>query len=274
MGIQIILLDLDGTLLTTEKTVSPATRAALDRAAARGIHIVPCTGRLYRGIPQAVRELPYVRYAAAVNGAQIYDAQEDRVLYRAEIPPEAAERLYDYFETFPAIFDCYMDGWGYMPSDHYARIDEYILDPKIAALARRTRKPLEDFRGYMRREGGPLQKTQVFFNDPERRRLELTRLAEKFPEMSVTSSLPFNIEINIREANKGAALRFLCRHLGIDERDSMAFGDGSNDVSMLRAAGIGVAMGNSDQEALAAADYVTGTNDSDGVAEAIERFCL
>ena len=85
MGIKIILLDLDGTLLTTEKTISPATRAALDRAAERGVHIVPCTGRLYRGIPQEIRELPYLRYAAVVNGAQIYDAAEDRVLRRTEI---------------------------------------------------------------------------------------------------------------------------------------------------------------------------------------------
>lgn len=274
MAIKIIFLDLDGTLLTTEKTLSPATRAALDRAAAAGIHIVPCTGRLYRGIPQEIRELPCVRYAAVVNGAQIYDAAEEKILCRTEIPQEKAERLYDYFETLPAIYDCYMDGWGYMRADHYARIDEYILDPKIAALARRTRKPLEDFRGHMRREGGPLQKVQVFFNDPERRRLELKRLTEGFPEMSVTSSLPFNIEINIREASKGEALRFLCRHLGIAERDSMAFGDGSNDASMLLAAGIGVAMGNSDEEALAAADYITDTNDSDGVAKAIERFCF
>ena len=92
--------------------------------------------------------------------------------------------------------------------------------------------------------------------------------------MSVTASLPFNIEINIRDANKGEALRFLCRRLGIDIRDSMAFGDGSNDLSMIQAAGIGVAMGNADPAALAAADYITGTNDNDGVAEAIERFCL
>lgn len=274
MGIKIILLDLDGTLLTTEKTISPATRAALDRAAERGVHIVPCTGRLYRGIPQEIRELPYLRYAAVVNGAQIYDAAEDRVLRRTEIPPEAAERLYDYFETLPAIFDCYLDGWGYMPAEHYARIDKYILDPKIADLARRTRKPLEDFRAHMRREAKPLQKVQVFFHDLDRRRLELTRLTERFPDMSVTASLPFNIEINIRDANKGEALRFLCRRLGIDIRDSMAFGDGSNDLSMIQAAGIGVAMGNADPAALAAADYITGTNDNDGVAEAIERFCL
>lgn len=274
MGIKIILLDLDGTLLTSEKTLSPADRAALERAASMGIHIVPSTGRLYRGMPQAIRDLPFIRYTVAVNGAQVYDAKEDRVLCREEIAPADAERLYDRFEAIPAIYDCYLDGWGYMSAENYGKIDEYVLEEKIAALAKRTRKPVENFREYMRRAGRSVQKTQLFFNDPARRLLELERLTEEFPEMSVTTSLPFNIEINAGRANKGEGLRFLCRHLGIDIRESMAFGDGSNDLSMLRAAGVGVAMGNGDPAVRAAADYITDTNDHDGVAKGIERFCF
>lgn len=272
MGIKMVLLDLDGTLLTTEKTLSPANRRALERAAAMGVHIVPCTGRLYKGMPQEVRDLPFVRYTVAVNGAQIYDAEEDRILCREEISPEDAERLYDRFETIPAVYDCYLDGWGYMRADSYARIDEFVEDPNIAALVKRTRQPLEDFREHMRRERRSVQKTQLFFSDRQRRLLELKRLAEDFPEMSVTSSLPFNIELNAKRANKGEGLRFLCRYLGIDIQDAMAFGDGSNDLTMIEAAGIGVAMGNGSPEILAAADYITDTNDRDGVAKGMERF--
>ena len=92
--------------------------------------------------------------------------------------------------------------------------------------------------------------------------------------MSVTSSIPNNVEINARHANKGEALGFLCRYLGLEIAQSMSFGDGSNDRSMIEAAGVGVAMANADEALKAVADYVTDTNDNDGVAKAVERLCL
>ena len=85
MSVKIILLDLDGTLLTSDKQISPANRAALEEAAARGIHIVPSTGRFYDGMPAVVQELPFVRYVVTVNGAQVYDAEEKKILHRADI---------------------------------------------------------------------------------------------------------------------------------------------------------------------------------------------
>jgi hydroxymethylpyrimidine pyrophosphatase-like HAD family hydrolase len=83
-----------------------------------------------------------------------------------------------------------------------------------------------------------------------------------------------NIEINSGDAHKGAALLELCRHLNIDPAQAMAFGDGLNDVTMIKTAGIGVAMGNADPRVKDVADFVTDTNDNDGVAKAIRRFCF
>lgn len=274
MAIRIILLDLDGTLLTREKQLSGANRAALERAADMGIWIVPSTGRFYEGIPAVVRELPFVRYAVTINGAQVYDAAEKRVLHRAEIPPEAAERVFDRLDTLPVIYDCFLDGWGYMDAENYARIDRFIEDPRVNRMVKELRRPVEHFREFIRRENRPLQKIQMFFRDMDRRREALESLAREFPDMAVTSSISNNIEINDRAATKGEALRFLCRYLGLEIRDTMAFGDGSNDMSMIQAAGIGVAMANADPGLKAAADFVTDTNDADGVAKAIERFCF
>ena len=274
MAIRIILLDLDGTLLTREKQLSGANRAALERAADMGIWIVPSTGRFYEGIPAVVRELPFVRYAVTINGAQVYDAAEKRVLHRAEIPPEAAERVFDRLDTLPVIYDCFLDGWGYMDAENYARIDRFIEDPRVNRMVKELRRPVEHFREFIRRENRPLQKIQMFFRDMDRRREALESLAREFPDMAVTSSISNNIEINDRAATKGEALRFLCRYLGLEIRDTMAFGDGSNDMSMIQAVGIGVAMANADPDLKAAADFVTDTNDADGVAKAIERFCF
>ncbi len=274
MAIRIILLDLDGTLLTRDKQLSPANRGALERAAARGVHIVPSTGRFYQGMPTVVRELPFVRYAVTINGAQVYDGKEDAVLRRAEIAPAAAERVFDRLDTLPVIYDCFLDGWGYMDARHYGEIDRFISDPRVNRMVKELRKPVEDFRGFIRREGRPLQKIQMFFRDMDCRREALESLPRNLPDMAVTSSISNNIEINDKAATKGEALRFLCRHLGVDVRDTMAFGDGSNDMTMIRAAGIGVAMANADPALRAAADFVTDTNDADGVAKAIARFCF
>ena len=274
MAIRIILLDLDGTLLTHDKQLSPGNRAALERAAAMGIWIVPSTGRFYQGMPAVVRELPFVRYAVTINGAQVYDGKEDAVLHRAEIAPAAAERVFDRLDALPVIYDCFLDGWGYMDARHYAQIDRFIADPRVNRMVKDLRRPVEDFRAFIRRENRPLQKIQMFFRDLDRRREALEVLPRDLPDMAVTSSIPNNIEINDKAATKGEALRFLCRHLGVDVRDTMAFGDGSNDMSMIQAAGIGVAMANADPALRAAADYVTDTNDADGVAKAIARFCF
>lgn len=109
MAIRLIALDLDGTLLNSQKQISKETLETLSEAAQKGILIVPCTGRLYKTVPEAVKCLPFVRYMITVNGARIYDHQKGTVLYQEEIPIEVAEHLYDYIETLPAVFDCYQD---------------------------------------------------------------------------------------------------------------------------------------------------------------------
>ena len=272
MAVKLIALDLDGTLLTSQKTLSPANRAALERAAAQGVHVVPATGRFYAAMPQPVRDLPFVRYAIAVNGAQLYDAGEDKVLHRAEIPPETAQRAFRYLETLPGIYDCYVDDWGYMEASLYARVDEFVQNPHVAKMIRELRQPVEDVKGYL--QGRPVQKIQIFFRDMERRALELERIPALFPELAVSSAIENNIELNDRSATKGDALQALCDRLGLRPEETMALGDGSNDLSMIRAAGIGVAMGNACPELQEAADWVTLTNDEDGVARAVERFIL
>lgn len=274
MSIKLILSDLDGTLLTHDKQISPRTREALERAAHLGIHFVPSTGRFYDGIPQVVRELPFVRYAITVNGAQIYDAQEKKILRRAEISPQEADKVFARLRELPVIYDSFIDGWGYMDEALYARIDEFIQDPRVNRMVKELRKPVPSLRRYVQENDTPVQKIQMFFKDMDLRKDVWAQLIREFPNMSITSSIENNVELNDLHASKGEALAFLAAHLGIDIQDTMSFGDGSNDLSMIKAAGIGVAMENADPSLKAAADLITDTNDRDGVAQAIERFCF
>ncbi len=276
MQIKLIALDLDGTLLNRDKQISERNRCALQRAADQGIWIVPSTGRFYKGMPAVVRELPFVRYTICVNGAEVYDAAEQRTLYRAEIPPLAADRLFAYMDGLPVIYDCYQDGWGWMDKTHYARMEEFLDDQFALDMVRNLRTPVEHFRRAMRERNRPIQKAQMFFrqSDLARRAEELERMPEQFPELAITSAAGNNIEINSREAGKGRALQELCAFLGIRPEASMAFGDGLNDLSMLRDAGVGVAMGNAAAQIRDAADLVAPDNQADGVADVLERLVL
>lgn len=276
MDIRLIALDLDGTLLNSSKKISERNRRALQAAADRGVWIVPCTGRFYKGVPEVVRELPFVRYVITVNGSEVYDREEDRILYRAELAPSLAEEIFDYIDKLPVLYDCYQDGWGWINEDFRPLLSEYIQDRHVLDMEESLRTPLANFRETMRCRNMPVQKVQLFFrqSDLDIRERELVAIARAFPDVAVSSAIYYNLEINSRDAQKGRALRELCAHLGIDPACAMTFGDGLNDVSMLKEAGVGVAMGNAFDQVKAEANLVAPTNDEDGVAQIIEQYVL
>ena len=112
----------------------------------------------------------------------------------------------------------------------------------------------------------------MHFRDMRAKKKELELLPALFPELAVSTSVPSNIEINIAAANKGEALLALCATLGVAPEETLAFGDGTNDLSMIRAAGCGVAMGNADFSVKAVADAVCDDNEHDGLAKYLEKL--
>ena len=272
--IRLIALDLDGTLLNSDKQLTQQNAQALACAAARGIEIVPTTGRFFSGMPEIIRSLPYLHYAITINGAAVYDVRCDEDIARAEIPLPLAVEIMRYLDTLPVIYDCYMNNWGWMTRAMQLRADAFAPDEHYLRMIRNLRTPVDDLKSYLLETGRDVQKIQLFLTDPALRLTLLRQLGGQFEGLCVSSSVPNNIEINSTDANKGEALRKLAAHLGLDISRTMAIGDGLNDLSMLRAAGIGVAMENACPEAKQAADYVTGSCDESGVAAAIRRFCL
>lgn len=272
MKYKLIAFDLDGTFLDSEKHLIEENVQALQRACKKGLYVVPATGRTWPGIPEELRALPYIRYCITVNGAQIYDRQQDRILHREEIPAKRALELMEFMDGVDALYDCYQDNAGWMSRRFYERLEEYVTDPVLLPHVRSLRQPVEELKDMIRQNGRSVQKMQMHFRDMELRRKYLDLLPGLLPDMAVTSSLYNNIEINCLEANKGAALERLCGILGVEREKSIAFGDDTNDMSMLRAAGMGVAMGNAKDIVKAAADMVTLTNDEAGLAKALETL--
>lgn len=269
-----VFLDLDGTLLNSQKEISPATLETLSLAAEQGAYIIPATGRFYLGIPEIIRNLPFARYFVNINGAEIYDAREKRVLHREEMPMAQALKIFSLLDGYACIYDCYAENWGYMERGFYACLSEYIPEISHRKVALSMRTPVDGFRKTVAERFETVQKVQAFFRDMEARKRCIRELTEALPECRITASLQSNVEINSRKADKGEALLFLRAYLGIPPQRVIAFGDNSNDVTMLRGAGVGVAMGNATPEAMAAADMVTASNDADGVAAALRELLL
>lgn len=272
--IKIITLDLDGTLLNSEKKLSVRNRAALTAAADKGIYIVPATGRLASALTPSVRELPFLRYVISVNGALIEDVTSGEVLIRNEIPNADALRILDVLRDYPGIYDCYIDGCGYMNREMLDKASDYTIDEKHLELVRSTRKPVADLRQYVIDWARSIQKSQIMFRSRADRDRYLPEIEKRLPDFLHSCTYSSNIEINSPDAHKGAALKHLCAHLGIPLANAMSFGDGSNDISMLQSAGVGVIMSNADSELLHFGDIIAPSCDEDGVAQIIEEYVL
>jgi Cof subfamily protein (haloacid dehalogenase superfamily) len=278
--IKIIALDLDGTLLDSQKRLSEANRAALEEAAAKGVHIVPTTGRFFGMMPQAVRDLPFVRYAITINGAQVYDRETDTAIVREEIPLDMALDVISLLDGYDVIYDCYRSNWGWMTESLQAKAENYATDAHYLKMVREFRNPVPELKEYLKSTAaeGDVQKVMLFArNTPGSESVTkaiTAAVAERFPSIKATSSTWNNLELNIATAHKGNSLKRFAEHLGYMLDNCMALGDGTNDLSMIEAAGLGVAMANAHPLVLAAADHVTATNDEDGVAKAIRDFVL
>ena len=270
----IIALDLDGTLLNSKKELSEGNLAALKKAADAGWEIVPTTGRFYGGMPDFIRGLPFVHYAITINGAYVEDLLEGNQIYTAEMSYKQAIDIMKYLDELPVIYDCYMDNDAFMTEALKAKVDEIVENPRIRKMFYDLRKPVPELKEFLENRGQDVQKIQFFTKDADLRLHLLEELPKVFENIAVSSSSPQNIEINQAKATKGLALVALAEYLGLDRSKTIAMGDGLNDISMLEEAGIGIAMANGCDEALDAADWVTGHCDEDGVAKAIEKYCF
>lgn len=270
--IKLIAFDLDGTLLKDNKKLTPRTVSALKRASEAGIQMVPTTGRLYDLLPEKLRSLPFIHYVIGVNGAELYDAWEKQILHQADLSIGEAARVFAYVRGVSAIVGGYQERKGFMSRKDVEQMERFAQGPELLRLMRSIYTPVEDLEAHFLQSGNTIQKLILFFSDLEERKRVYADMQERFADMAVSSAVANNIEVNAKAANKGAALKSLRERLGLRREEVMAFGDGSNDVTMLLEAGRGIAMGNACEEAKEAADEVTLTNEEEGVAFEIEKL--
>ena len=270
--IKLIALDLDATLLDSQKTISPRNLAALERARQMGVLMVPVTGRPAQGLPQAVRDLPGLRYAVTSNGATIRDWVEDRFLLEKHLTPEKSLEVLDACRDFAMIREVFREGVGYLTQADYEILRDRYLGTPMWEYVMGTRQvlpgSLEDF---LREDDRPVEELFFLTDSPERKEA-LRKPLSSLPDIGFADPFPNDLEVIAGGIDKGEAFLWLLDYLRIDPAETIAMGDGGSDIPLLRAAGIGIAMDNALDYVKAAADHVTASCDEDGVALALEKY--
>ncbi|HHW09476.1 MAG TPA: HAD family phosphatase [Firmicutes bacterium] len=263
MPIRLIAIDMDGTLLTDDLQIPSSAKAAIAAARARGVRVVPATGRMF------VSALPYARQIGAegpiiaYNGAKVVDL-DGRVRKHHPVPPEEALALVDLAEKHDLCLHLYFEDQTYVRrfdegAQYYASLAgvEPVVMPDLRPVARRgTTKAL-------------------IVDDPAAVERWCGELSRRFAgRLLVTRSLPRFVEFMAAGVCKGVALAELAAELGLAPEEVMAIGDSYNDIDMLTYAGVGVALGNAQPAVKEMADWVSSANTDHGVARAIEKFVL
>lgn len=273
MNIKLIALDLDGTLLDSQKRLSARNERALSECIRRGIEIVPCTGRIWSGVPAFIREFPGIHYAITTNGAVVENVVDHMVIKETKLSCEKAVQLLELGRQFHTMYDVYVGTRGFGELRFRDCLSEFGVPPQVQKMLLDTRDFVPDAVSHIKKLNCQAEKVNYFFGNTEERIRAKAALAAR-GDVTISSSFPYNLEINEIGATKGNGILTLAEYLGLDLKQTMGFGDGENDLTMMQMAGVGVAMGNAVDCVKAAADYVTDTNDEDGVAAAIERLVL
>lgn len=270
--IKMIGLDIDGTLLNSEKYLTARTGKVLEQAMKQGVEVLIATGRPYSAIPKDLL-LPGMNYILTANGARVIKLKEEKLIYESLLPPELAEKVLGIYEKYDNVKEIYYHGVGYTSMEEMCVVEDYVPDKRMVAYIRETRRTVESLRGKMKSEAIGMDKIQALFRSQEEKLRCIAEL-KQMEGITISGALLNNIEVNNEGVNKGAGLVRLGARLGIPRESIMACGDGMNDYDMLREAGFGVAMGNAVEAVKEIADYITDTNDEEGVANAIEQFVL
>lgn len=272
-SVKMIALDLDGTTLTDHKTVSERNVRALESASDKGVHVVIATGRGFSSVPDDVRNIKGIEYIVCANGADIRLAKDGTSVYRSLLGEKEAADIISYLQEKGRGAEIFVDGKAYIQRREY----DDIISGKITYRSRdyilKSRNPVDDIFSFALENINKIENISIFFEDLTQKPIIWDEL-KVFKNVTITSSFPHNIEIGGSNTSKATALSNLAAKLGIREQEMMCCGDSLNDMAMLKAAGIAVAMGNAEPELKKIADFVTDTNENDGVAKAVEKFVL
>ncbi|HLQ39654.1 MAG TPA: Cof-type HAD-IIB family hydrolase [Tetragenococcus sp.] len=276
MSFKAIAMDLDGTLLNSQKKISPATKKALLTLQKKGIKLILASGRPTPGLMDYARELSLDKFGGVIlsfNGAHVLNVQTKQTLFAQTLAPEKVQQILTHLQQFKVkTMICHKE-YMYVEDVFDNQIEVNQKKRNIIEYeARAGHYKLCEVDELARFCDFPLYKILTAAS-PVYLKSHYQAMREPFKdEVSALFSDPFYFEFTARGVTKGYGLNQLLPQLGIKKEELLAFGDGENDRTMLEYAGLGVVMGNASEELKQAADQVTLTNDQDGIVKVLSQY--
>lgn len=276
MKIRAVLMDMDGTLLgKSQVAVSNKNMIAIQKAIANGVHIIPCTGRVYDMLPPQLLTQEGIRYFVTSHGARAYDKLTGKSVYEDLIPAEDASRLMKILEGKGLYNEIAADATIYFEKAIAESFDMAVVpEHHIWYIRDNCYTVIEKPSEFFAKNGIGLEKMNIYGIPKELQ-------ASIYDEVTATGIVKHtrpgagpNLEFSHYTLNKLRATDAILERLGVSYEETMAIGDSSSDLEILGACGLGVAMGNAPDSIKAAAKVVTGINTDDGLAEAFEKYVL
>lgn len=269
---QLIALDMDGTLLNSKKEISPGCREAIEKALAEGKEVVLSTGRCRPELTEFRELIPGLRYVNCTSGAMVYDFQEQRVIYSNTIDIPVVKEIFGLARKEEAMLHI-LDEKSIEQTNQLAHIDRYGMGV-YKELHARVVEPHDDLYGFYMANPFPVEKINLYHQSMESRTRTKERIQALALPVEMVDAENSSLELTAIGVDKGVGLTKLCETLGIPVSASIAVGDADNDLSVLRAAGLAVAMGNALDSVKAISDVTVADCDHDGCAEAIYKYLL
>lgn len=265
---KLIVLDLDGTLTNAKKEITLRTKQVLLRIQQKGMKIVLASGRPTYGIIPLAEELELSKYGGFIlsyNGGKIIDYKTKKVLFEMILPSDVIPHLYRASKEYGTAILSYKDK---------SILTEHPEDKYVLIEANLNKMNIERVDSFTHALNFPVTKCLMVGESGKIAKAE-KQLQEKLGNiMSVYRSEPFFLELVPQSIDKAKSLEYLLNYLKISRDEIIACGDGYNDVSMIRFAGLGVAMANACDDVKSCADYITYSNEEDGIAHVVEKFVL
>ena len=268
MKYKMIVLDLDGTLTNNKKEITPRTKEALMKAQAKGVKIVLASGRPTYGIMPLAEELELKKncgFILAFNGGKIIDCSDCRTIFEQKLDETLVPLLYHAAKEAGMQILTYQ-GEGIVATD---KNDKYVQEE-----ARINKMPVEEYDDFLQQLVYPVNKCLIVGDPAPLHQLEIKLKKELEGRMDVYRSADYFLECVPLGIDKARSIDRLITTLGITKEEVIACGDGYNDLSMINFSGLGVAMSNAADDIKAQADYVTLSNEEDGIAHVVDKFIL
>ncbi|MBR2706972.1 MAG: HAD family hydrolase [Mogibacterium sp.] len=272
-NIRAVALDLDGTTFDSAGDISEENVRALEEAASEGVHIVVSTGRSYASLPDHIKNVRGVEYAITSNGAHVNIMETGEQIYSDYLDPHAVAEIAGLKTETKADIEVFINGRAYVDQSYYDDVKENGCVYRNADYVIWSRRPVPDVTALMLDHKDEIENVNFIYETIE-------MLEEARPKVSaignatITSSFPNNLEVGGPDTSKKTALTWLLGELGISADELMCCGDAPNDMAMVEMAGIGVAVANAWGGLKDHADWITGSNDDNGIAMAIDKFVL